>query len=84
MFILCSLNVRQELNIIRLRNLNGFYLSQCRTKNIVDPIFMYRVFWCTGGKVEEHGMYFGKIEFYQIIRNIGGTWNDSKESLLYV
>lgn len=40
---------------------------------------MYRAFLCMGGKVEEHGMYFGKIEFYQIIRNIGGTWNDSKE-----
>lgn len=29
--------------------------------------------------MEEHGMYFGKKEFYQIIKNIGGTWNDSKE-----
>lgn len=29
--------------------------------------------------MEEHGMYFGKNEFYQIIKNIGGTWNDSKE-----
>ena len=29
--------------------------------------------------MKEHGMYFGKNEFYQIIRNIGGTWNDSKE-----
>lgn len=27
----------------------------------------------------EHGMYFGKREFYQIIRNNGGSWNDSKE-----
>ena len=29
--------------------------------------------------MKEHGMYFGKKEFYQIIRNLGGTWNDSKE-----
>lgn len=27
----------------------------------------------------EHGMYFGKKEFYQIIRDVGGVWNDSKE-----
>lgn len=27
----------------------------------------------------EHGMYFGKSEFYQIIRDNGGSWNDSKE-----
>lgn len=27
----------------------------------------------------EHGIYFGKNEFYDIIRNIGGEWNDSKE-----
>ena len=24
-------------------------------------------------------MYFGKKEFYQIIRDVGGVWNDSKE-----
>lgn len=29
--------------------------------------------------MEEHGMYFGKSEFYQIIRDQGGVWNDSKE-----
>lgn len=27
----------------------------------------------------EHGMYFGKNEFYQIIRDNGSSWNDSKE-----
>lgn len=27
----------------------------------------------------EHALYFGKKEFYDIIRNIGGVWNDSKE-----
>ena len=27
----------------------------------------------------EHGMYFGKQEFYDTIRKIGGTWNDSKD-----
>lgn len=32
-----------------------------------------------GGKMIEHGMYFGKSEFYQIIRDNGGSWNDSKE-----
>ena len=29
--------------------------------------------------MEEHGMYFGKKEFYQIIRDNGGVWNDAKE-----
>ncbi len=29
--------------------------------------------------MEEHGMYFGKKEFYQVIRENGGVWNDSKE-----
>lgn len=29
--------------------------------------------------MQEHGMYFGKNEFYNIIRENGGTWNDSKE-----
>lgn len=29
--------------------------------------------------MEEHSIYYGKNEFYEIIRNIGGTWNDSKE-----
>ena len=29
--------------------------------------------------MKEHGMYFGKNEFYQIIRDNGGVWNDSKE-----
>lgn len=29
--------------------------------------------------MREHGMYFGKEEFYQIIKDIGGQWNDSKE-----
>lgn len=27
----------------------------------------------------EHGIYFGKEEFYELIRSIGGQWNDSKE-----
>ena len=27
----------------------------------------------------KHSIYYGKSEFYDIIRNIGGTWNDSKE-----
>ncbi|MFG6378364.1 MAG: hypothetical protein K1W19_08635 [Lachnospiraceae bacterium] len=29
--------------------------------------------------MKEHAIYFAKNEFYQIIRNIGGSWNDSKE-----
>lgn len=29
--------------------------------------------------MKEHGMYFGKNQFYQIIRDNGGIWNDSKE-----
>ena len=27
----------------------------------------------------EHALYFGKEEFYNVIRNVGGIWNDSKE-----
>lgn len=27
----------------------------------------------------EYSIYYGKSEFYDIIRSIGGTWNDSKE-----
>lgn len=30
-------------------------------------------------KIEEHKIYFAKKEFYQLIRNVGGVWNDSKE-----
>lgn len=37
-------------------------------------LFLYQ-----GGKMKEHGMYFGKNQFYQIIRDNGGIWNDSKE-----
>ena len=29
--------------------------------------------------MEINGIYFAKGEFYQIIRDIGGVWNDSKE-----
>ena len=27
----------------------------------------------------ENGIYFAKPDFYNIIRNLGGKWNDSKE-----
>lgn len=29
--------------------------------------------------MQEHSVNFGKNEFYDIIRSVGGTWNDSKE-----
>ena len=29
--------------------------------------------------MEINGIYFAKGEFYQIIRDIGGVWKDSKE-----
>ena len=29
--------------------------------------------------MEEHKIYFGKSDFYNLIRKNGGTWNDSKE-----
>ena len=29
--------------------------------------------------MEINDIYFAKREFYQIIRDIGGVWNDSKE-----
>lgn len=31
----------------------------------------------------EHGIYFGKKKFYDLIRNLGGEWNDSKERPLF-
>lgn len=27
----------------------------------------------------QNGMYFGKEIFYEMIRSLGGQWNDSKE-----
>jgi len=27
----------------------------------------------------EHGMYFITPDYYQLIRDVGGTWNDCKE-----
>lgn len=30
------------------------------------------------GKIVEKGMYFAKNEFYQIIKSLGGEWNDTK------
>ncbi len=32
-----------------------------------------------GRKMIENSIYYGKNDFYNVIRNIGGTWNDSKE-----
>lgn len=29
--------------------------------------------------MKEHTIYFAKNDFYNIIRTVGGTWNDSKE-----
>lgn len=29
--------------------------------------------------MREHALYFAKHDFYNIIRNLGGEWNDSKE-----
>lgn len=29
--------------------------------------------------MDKGAIYFGKSEFYEIIRNVGGQWNDSKE-----
>ncbi len=29
--------------------------------------------------MEEHGMYLGKKEFYELIRRNGGAWNDAKK-----
>lgn len=29
--------------------------------------------------MKEHGIYFGTNDFYQLIRNLGGQWTDSKE-----
>ena len=29
--------------------------------------------------MQEHGIYFGKNIFFELVRSIGGTWNDSKE-----
>lgn len=32
-----------------------------------------------GEQMKENGIYFGKESFYQLIRDNGGVWNDSKE-----
>lgn len=29
--------------------------------------------------MKENAIYFGKKEYYELIRNLGGTWNDEKE-----
>lgn len=29
--------------------------------------------------MQENSIYYGKNEFYNLIRNLGGTWNDAKE-----
>ena len=29
--------------------------------------------------MKEHALYFAKPEFYELIRTVGGVWNDSKE-----
>lgn len=29
--------------------------------------------------MKEHALYFAKSEFYELIRNLGGLWNDAKE-----
>jgi len=29
--------------------------------------------------MKEHSLYFAKPEFYELIRMLGGTWNDAKE-----
>lgn len=62
----------QRRNIVRDK-----YLSQCRGTNIVALSVLAGLF--TWRKMIEHSIYYGKNEFYEIIRNIGGTWNDSKE-----
>lgn len=30
-------------------------------------------------KLQEYGLYFGKQSFYDLIKSIGGEWNDTKE-----
>ena len=30
--------------------------------------------------MKENAIYFGKKEYYELIKNLGGTWNDAKES----
>lgn len=62
----------QQRNIVRDKN-----LSQCREINIVALLFLTGLF--TWRKMEEHAIYFGKSEFYSIIKDLGGTWNDTKE-----
>lgn len=29
--------------------------------------------------MRENGIYFGKSDFYRVIRETGGVWNDSKD-----
>ena len=38
----------------------------------VNGAFIWRI-------MQEHGLYFGSENFYNLIRSTGGQWNDSKE-----
>ena len=66
-------NVRQS-NIVRDK-----YLSQCRIRNIVALLYNRALVLPGDKKMDKYTIYFGKSEFYDVIRKIGGQWNDSKE-----
>ena len=44
-------------------------------------LFFNEVFYCVIGydNLQEYGLYFGKSSFYDLIKSIGGQWNDTKE-----
>ena len=33
--------------------------------------------------MQEYGLYFGKSEFYSLVRSVGGQWNDRASCLIY-
>lgn len=43
-------------------------------------IFLWRN---RGGLMKRNGMYFAKNEMYELIKSLGGQWNDSKDRPIY-
>ena len=54
-------------------------LHNVRRKHCTDAKAPKGAFVLYGRNMIEKGMYFGKEAIYQLIRSLGGQWNDSKE-----
>lgn len=71
------------LNNVRHRNIiDSITFRNVRRRNIVEKLLylVYSSLFLLGVvSMTEHGMYFASKDFYNLIRNNGGQWNDSKE-----